>query len=168
MKKIIALLLALAMVLSLTACGSNTSGKDEDSSVKEVPLDEEIVLVDNGSITIIATAKFEDPKPNFTYKEIGYRVYIENHTDSYVSISYANLSVDGFMVDSRFNYIEAVAPQKKAYSSLAIYVDKNSSVNVVETIDDLFNTDGTIEVNRNSDGSNHYYGTDWGGEFHID
>lgn len=72
------------------------------------------------------------------------------------------------MVDSRFNYIEAVAPQKKAYSSLAIYVDKNSSLNVVETIDDLFNTDGTIEVNRNSDGSNHYYGTDWGGEFHID
>lgn len=168
MKKIIALLLALAMVLSLTACGSNTSGKDEDSSVKEVPLDEEIVLVDNESITIIATAKFEDPMPNFTYKEVGYRVYIENHTDSYVSISYANLSVDGFMVDGRFNYIEAVAPQKKAYSSLAIYVDKNSSLNVVETIDDLFNTDGTIEVNRNSDGSNHYYGTDWGGEFHID
>lgn len=89
MKRITILILVIIMGLSLVACGSNTSGKDEDSSVKEVPLDEEIVLVDNESITIIATAKFEDPMPNFTYKEVGYRVYIENHTDSYVSISYS-------------------------------------------------------------------------------
>ena len=70
--------------------------------------------------------------------------------------------------DDRFNYIDDVAPQKKANSSLAIYVDKNSSHNVVETIDDLLNTDGIIDVNQNSDGSNRYYGTDWGGAFHID
>lgn len=165
MKKITALLLALVMALSLVACGT-AGGKG--GSIKEVPLSKEIVLVDNENITVKATAKYEDTKPNFTYMEVGYRVYIENHTDYYVSISYANLSVDGFMVDERFSYIDDVAPQKKAYSSLAIYVDKNSSQNTVKTIDDLSNTDGTIEVNRNSDGSNHYYGTDWGGAFHID
>lgn len=168
MKKIIALLLAFVMVLPLVACGSNTSGNTEDSGVKEIPLDKEVILVDNENVTIIATAKYEDPMTNFTFYEVGYRVLIENHTDCYISVSYDKLSVDGFMVDDRFNYIDDVAPQKKANSSLAIYVDKNSSHNVVETIDDLLNTDGIIDVNQNSDGSNRYYGTDWGGAFHID
>ena len=104
MKKIIALLLAFVMVLPLVACGSNTSGNTEDSGVKEIPLDKEVILVDNENVTIIATAKYEDPMTNFTFYEVGYRVLIENHTDCYISVSYDKLSVDGFMVDDRFNY----------------------------------------------------------------
>lgn len=165
MKRISVLILALVMGLSLMACGS---GKKEEDSVKEIPLDKEIVLVDNENITIKATAKFEDPMPNFTFMEVGYRVLIENHTDYYVSVSYEQLSVDGFMVDGRFNHIGTVAPQKKAYSSLAIYVSKDATYNAVETIDDLFDTEGIINVNKNGDGSNQYYYTDWGNEFHID
>lgn len=110
MKRIAALILALIMALSLMACGSD---EKEEGSVKEIPLDKQVVLVDNENITIKAIAKYEDPMPNFTFMEVGYRVLIENHTDYYVSISYDNLSVDGFMVDDRFSCIDDVAPQKR-------------------------------------------------------
>ena len=47
MKRITILILAIIMGLSLVACGSNTSGNTEDSGVKEIPLDKEVILVDN-------------------------------------------------------------------------------------------------------------------------
>lgn len=157
------------MACSLSACGSNnTNGNAKDSGIKEVPLDKEVVLVDNENITITATAKYEVPCTNFTDHEVGYRVFIENHSDYYASVSYERLSVGGFMVDERFGYIDVVAPEKKAYSSLAIYVGEDVTNNTVETIDDLFDTEGIIRVSINTDGSNHYTVTDWGCEFHID
>lgn len=168
-KRFATLFLVLVLVSFLVGCGGNdTSDSMNDNSIKEIPLDKEIVLVDNEYITITATAKYEDLMPNFTYYEVGYRVLMENHTDYYVMASYDNLSVDGFMVDDRFSYIDTVAPQKKSYTALAIYVGRNTTYNVVEAIDDLSNTEGTIDISINSDGSNHYSGTSWGGEFHID
>ena len=170
MKRITILILVIIMGLSLVACGSNTSGKDEDSSVKEVPLDEEIVLVDNESITIIATAKFEEKKVNANgYHEVGYRLLIENHSDQYIMLSYDQLSVDGFMVDGHgMENMGKLNPQTKAYSSLSIYVDETASNNAVETMDDLRNIDGVIKVIQNSNGSLSYQSSDWGGKFHID
>ena len=66
--RILTLIMALALIISLTACGGNdASGNTEDSGVKEIPLDKEVILVDNENVTIIATAKYEDPMTNFTF-----------------------------------------------------------------------------------------------------
>lgn len=166
MKKITALILALVMTLSLMACGSD---KIEEASVKEVPLDKEIVLVDNEKITIKATAKFEEKDAGANgYHEVGYRVLIENHSDNYVLVSYSKLSVNGFMVDNRFEYIDTVSPGKSVYSSLSIYVDESVSNNPVETIEGLHDVEGIITVEENIDGSNGYRSTDWGDAFRID
>lgn len=166
MKRITALILALVMTLSLAACGGDKKGED---SVKEIPLDKEIVLVDNEKITITATAKFEEKDAGANgYHEVGYRVLIENHTDRYILVSYSKLSVNGFMVDSRFEYIDTVSPGKSAYSSLSIYVDERVSNNPVETIEGLHDVEGIITVEENTDGSNGYRSTDWGEAFRID
>lgn len=164
MKKLLALTLTILMVFSLSACGGNAS-----KSVRDIPLDEEITLVDNEKITIKATAKFEEKDADANgYHEVGYRVLIENHTDRYILVSYSKLSVNGFMVDSRFEYIDTVSPGKSAYSSLSIYVDESVSNNPVETIEELHDVEGIITVEENTDGSNGYRSTDWGDAFHID
>ena len=94
---------------------------------------------------------------------------IENHSEQYIMVSYEQLSVDGFMVDGHgMENMGKLNPQTKAYSSLSIYVDETSSNNAVETMDDLRNIDGVIEVLQNGDGSLSYTKSDWGGAFHID
>ena len=126
--------------------------------------------IDNENITITATAKFEEKKVNANgYHEVGYRVLIENHSEQYIMVYYGQLSVDGFMVDGHgMENMGKLNPQTKAYSSLSIYVDETSSNNAVETMDDLRNIDGVIEVLQNGDGSLSYTKSDWGGAFHID
>ena len=172
MKRVLALILALIMALSLAACGSNnnTMPTGPVGTNNEIPLDKELVLIDNENITITATAKFEEKKVNANgYHEVGYRLLIENHSDQYIMVSYDQLSVDGFMIDGHgMEYMGKLNPQTKAYSSLSIYVDETASNNAVETMDDLCNIDGVIKVSQNSNGSLSYQSSNWGGKFHID
>ena len=175
MKRITALVLALVMVLSLAACGGDASSDNNtptgpSGTNNEIPLDKEIILIDNENVTITATAKFEEKKINANgFHEVGYRVLIENHSDQYIIVSYDQLSVDGFMIDGHgMENMGKLNPQTKAYSSLSIYVDETTSNKTVETMDALRSIEGTIKVYHNTDGKLSYSGPDWGGAFHID
>lgn len=164
MKKWIALLLALVMCLSLCACGGSSTSESSDKNEKqsdsafdengfgEEELAEPIILIDNGFLTVTATAKFKDPweysssSDNFT---MGYRVLVENKTtNKYFMLGVSNISVDGMMTDGFTNNIQ-VAPGKKAVE--AIYVQKLTT-DFVNTIDDLVDFEGTLTVFANEDG----------------
>lgn len=173
--RILALLFAIAMAFSLVGCGKSADNATAQTygpvgTNNEVPLDKELILIDNENITITATAKFEEKKVNANgYHEVGYRILVENHSDYYVLITGDQLSVDGFMVDGRlFDLVGKLNPNTKAYYSISIYVDETTSNNPVETMEQLCKVDGLFEVSKNADGSMYYESSDWGGEFHID
>lgn len=107
MKKLIALLLALVMVLGLSACGgeSSTPGSAQDSGNNKKPYTFiEQVLVDNDlcSITLTEIIGYKDPDSPFSQYEIMGR--FENKTsDTQLSISITDLVIDGVaLIDSTY------------------------------------------------------------------
>ena len=111
MKKLLAVLLALVMVLSLAACGGEKDKKTDDGINIEIEKDEavapendsddtnftETTLKDND----VATAKILSIDPNgdwgFTLK-----LYLENKTDKELLFSIDDAAINGLLIDPFF------------------------------------------------------------------
>lgn len=132
MKKLLALLLALVMVLSLTACVSESTGDSDEQGANSADQSEnnggntqinapitfqETVVVDNDACTI----KITDIDPDGTF---GYdlSVYLENKTDSTsLMFSVRAASTNGVTNDPFF--ASSVEPGKKANETITFSDD---------------------------------------------
>lgn len=134
MRKILALTLALAMLLSFAGCSSGSSGSDQPASsidpqtVAEQPKADDTpkeanytieneVVVDNEycALTILNAEVKKSGTPEF-------KVMMENKTaDKTLMFSLDNVSVNGWMLEPLF--ISSVAPGKKANDTLSFSSD---------------------------------------------
>ncbi|MBR4309047.1 MAG: hypothetical protein IKT58_05580 [Oscillospiraceae bacterium] len=130
MKKLLALLLALAMLLSLCACGtsdtdsedsednksSKTEGKATDTSPETVTF-EEVVVVDSAECLIKVTGVNNDDFQGYSLD-----VYAENRSsDKKYTFSVDSAAING--VNCSTYYYETVEPGKKSNKSIAFLDD---------------------------------------------
>ena len=149
MKRILALVLALVMLLSFTACGSpsdeeikqpsnntidnnSNSGKNEQpeqptNSVTAKAAINETVLVDEAGIKITAKSLEEC----FMGTEI--KLLIENNSGKDLMFQTRNSSINGYMIDTYFS--TNVADGKKANESITIMSSELSSCGISDIAD---------------------------------
>lgn len=146
MKKIISLLFALSLMLSLTACGKEDAhqetGTDPSTTqsaasqttaptttASTAPAFQEIVLVDNDALTFKITGIQEDSILGYTWK-----VFLENKTGKELMFSMDSVSVNGFMCDPY--WAEKVAPEKKSNSTIS-WLKSDFAENGIEAVDEV-------------------------------
>lgn len=102
-KKVLSLLLALAAVLSLAACGSSetaggeTTSEETTASIQDTTAQfsfPETTIIDNEHVTFKITAIDEDNLWGYTLK-----AYLENKTGQDLMFSLSDVSANGFMCD---------------------------------------------------------------------
>ena len=137
MKKILTLLLALSLILSLSACGSSDEKKPSVNSVESVEQTEtpaavdkeseaittaytlgETVIADNEGFSFTITGIDPDGTWGFTVEAL-----LENKSDKTLMFSWEDVSVMGYMVDPF--WAEEVAAGKKANCKISF---SNSSL----------------------------------------
>lgn len=158
MKKLLALLLVLVMILSLAACGSsgNTAESTEDEetttekSTEESTVEsgeetteesaeetqeivssdfEEIVILDTDEYTFKITSIDEDDIWGYTLK-----VFMENKTSEKVCFSWDSVSVNGFVCDPLF---AASVPANGKANQEVTFFEEAFLVNGIETVTDI-------------------------------
>lgn len=135
MKKYITLLIALIMLFSISACGSNktphkneTDNKDGQSEPNNHEIDfSETTLVDDENCTIKVTSI--DPNNMWGYT---LNLYLENKTDKNLMFSIDNSSINGLMIDPVF--ASKVAAGKKANKEVSWNISalENAGMNVTD------------------------------------
>lgn len=176
MKKMMAFVLVLVLLIALTACGGNSTKTNLDSgdAVTQTATDaqavtiERMVLVDQNGLVITAQELVED-----SLWGTGVNILIENNSDNDLGIQCKSLTVNGFMVTDLFS--STIAAGKKAndtiylsssqlkeagittISDIAIsfqVFDPNSYTNVFNTqeIDIKTSADGTTKQLAMDDG----------------
>ena len=173
MKKLLTLLLAAALALSLAACGGGKSGalknsggvensktEEDGDEIIEV-YDEPIVLLDSGDVKIVATSKLSKREPHTVNEngdplvKLGYAVEIENNSDKYVMINTVDEDMDGFMLDDGpYMDIRTVAPGKKAKTLLYFKAGETNSVEI-NSIEDVHDLDGNWQIMYSENGSSY-------------
>ncbi len=177
MKKAIALILALVMVLGIVGCGGSTkepaptaTPNTINNGVIQPKIEVEYVTVDNGEKKKTDDViEFEEPivivdnefcvisiiSKYITQLQVGYKALVENKTDMTISISFDDVSVDGFM-NIVGNYDTTITAGNKGYVAFAVVradrTDVSSCSPNVSTMDDLKNVKGTMKI-YSKDGS---------------
>ena len=154
MKKLIAMLLVMAMTLSMVACGKAEtettvpSGTTEPSSATQpsqttptteatvpesteatVPSASEIILVDNENCTVKVTGFEADGL--FGY---GVKVFLENKTEESLMFSVKDVSVNGYMIDPF--WASEVSGGKKANETIT-FLESDFEKNGIENVTDI-------------------------------
>lgn len=129
MRRILALVLSLAMIFALVGCGSSEPTTADNKAEKISSFKEEVV-VDNEMVTFKVTGA---PKEDEIWGQL-IDVYLENKTDKTLMYSLENVSVNGYMVNVLF--ATEVSGNKKENTSITIFsddLDKNK-IDKIETI----------------------------------
>ena len=135
-KKLISL--GLGVLLSFAMVGCSSSDVEEEPQVEQqVEQQEEVKemnvpLLDNEHCTVSIVGYYEDKG----FGEVGYKVFIENKTDSLMMVNVDNVSVDGMMNDPC--WATSVDGGKKAEE--IIYW------NDIESLDKLVNVEMTVQA----------------------
>ena len=175
MKKWTAFLLALAMCLSLCACGGGkaestetaTTAKetqDVESKSQEIVLDEPIVVLDNDTVKISITRFFTEYHNEGTeneYANSGFDADVENKMEEYrVDVSPENVSLsDQRVIEFAIGRSAPVAAGKIAtYRFIAL------EHKVFEDLNALYELEGDFFVTVTDD---NYSYSDLGGTYHF-
>ena len=147
-KRIFMTLAALALVLSLAACGEapSTSETGNDPSVSvSAPQQSQtaefspLVLVDNEQFTVKITGI--DPKGFWGYT---LKVFIDNKTDKELMFSTDDVSVNGFMCDPF--WAVSVAAGKKANEEIS-FSEGDFEKNGIKTVEEIVFTLSVYDSN---------------------
>jgi hypothetical protein len=152
LKRLSALILVFAMVLSLTSCGGDSSATTERSSMDNAvtstvndasaPADEsqveettfeEQIIVDNDDCTFKITGISKD---SFSYN---WTVYLENKTNKTLMFSLEDVSVDGYMLDPF--WAEEVTGGNKSNSTITWYTENLESCGIFDATEVEFTLD---------------------------
>lgn len=136
MKKMLAMLLAMTMCISITACGN----KPEDNKLDEV-------IVDNEYVLVTITEKYE--KVVYDKPQIGYVMLAENKTDKNISITFDDVSIDGFVVDEYVSTGGSTGSWQEVPAGKNVYFNWYfASENVVDSVDDLKNVSADVCISE--------------------
>lgn len=145
MQKPITLLLALAMLLSLCACGSSSGAVTSNDTTLQN--DEEIneVLYEDDSITLTLLKKYDESTE--IYGSVGYVMLAENKVDEEIAFGFQDTSVNDFVINaiistgSSVGSTYSIEANKKVVFNLKINIDE-----VIKSADDLINFQTTFNV----------------------
>ena len=138
MKRIFLMLAALAIVLSLAACGeapsTDETNNDSSVSVSQPPESQTagfspLVLADNEQFTVKITGI--DPNGFWGYT---LKVFLENKTDQELMFSTDDVSVNGFMCDPY--WAASVAAGKKANEEIS-FSEGDFQKNGIEAVEEI-------------------------------
>lgn len=193
MKKKIITLFSVIICLTLCACGNanaptastpeqtqaatqsnpvfvigNTPTPQEEA---EITFDTPVVIIDNDYVKITVNGKYSGADDTTLHEVYGYKTVVENKmSNKYININIGEINVDGFMLDSQaglYATIQNVAPNAKANSRFYLYLDRAKSVEL-NSINDLKNVTGIIQINFSDDGATYTLGSGPNGEFPFD
>ena len=172
MKRVIIILLAFVICLSLCGCGKNEESNKNTDTVNKEPATEEsietttptesvkkktvaesypVIVLDNEYVKITIEDKFNGGQQ---FMDFGYSILIENKCDKYVMVVPTNCNVDGFMLplsETPFVDTNKVGPGMKA-KTFMFYMNASNN-NTVKTVEDLVNFDGQWQLAFSEDGS---------------
>lgn len=145
MKKLVILFSALAMLLSLCACGSSSDAVTSNDTTSQN--DDEIneVLYEDDYITLTLLKKYDDSTE--MYGSVGYVMLAENKVDEEIAFGFQDTSIDDFVVNaaisagSSIGSIYSIDANKKVVFNLKINIDE-----VIKSADDLVNFQTTFNV----------------------
>lgn len=161
MKKIIMLFLVGVMGVSVVACGNTNKSTTIETKPQESNREEmNKVIVDNDYVTLTIQEKYEKTESGKT--EIGYLLLGENKTDKKISISFEDVSVDGFAVDTGVRTDGTAGSAQSIDAGMKVYFRwAFFSEQVVNSKDDLKNVSAIVEIQKaiKESGNSTYYST---------
>ena len=135
-----------------------SDNEEETDSDNEIVFEEPITVMDNEIVKVDFTGKYLEYDSHKQPDEIGYKVTVENKTDSYLMMNSMYASIDGFMLDIQagpYTSFLAISPNSKANGELYIPLDGRTIGVDLNSLEDLKNFTATFQLALSKDGSSY-------------
>lgn len=130
--------------------------EDKTESNEEEDFDTPVTVLDNEYMKMDFIGKYVEYDKAGQPKKIGYKVIVENKTDTYLNIATTSASIDGFALGSQagpYSSFRFIPAHNKANGEYYIPLDGREIGLELNSIEDLKDLNAAIQLHLSEDGS---------------